>query len=185
MLPCLEYREYGVCRNGSRCKKDHVKGKGVCQSKQYQDTGICTNFFNCKATRPWEEAKWGNKQEALKRARDARQQGQNSMMVNDTEEEDISAINIVMGKRNRIPKKRFSLLELEMMHLMGEDIPGEEFHAAFLDESFGTAEDSDTESGAESENESDNRFIADSNSSFSTGDQSWEPEDTDEKETDE
>ena len=58
LMPCLEYREYGVCRNGNRCKKHHAKGKGVCQTKQYQETGICGEFFNCKATHPWDEAKW-------------------------------------------------------------------------------------------------------------------------------
>ena len=64
---CPIFQEKGECRRSSGCPKQDIKGKGVCADNSYKEIGFCNNFMACQSTHPWDEAKFGNRDEAMKR----------------------------------------------------------------------------------------------------------------------
>ena len=65
---CINFREYGRCRDGEACKYKHVAGEGVCDSTAFKETGFCDKYStDCTHVHPWNSEKFGDKKAMVKK----------------------------------------------------------------------------------------------------------------------
>jgi len=64
---CVKYREGQVVCKDPSCRKLHVIPKRDCKNASYMSMGICSNWSKCRSRHPWDERKWGDKEEAYRK----------------------------------------------------------------------------------------------------------------------
>merc|ERR1712025_1220844 len=68
---CTKFREGQVVCDDPTCRKLHIMPKKDCTNDSYKKFGICSNWSKCRSRHPWDARRWGDKDAAYAKYKDA------------------------------------------------------------------------------------------------------------------